>query len=80
MGARGHLGHYTAEPGVGVHAGRDLVGEQSEGAVVTHQHEVPITAVVATDASALKTGTRVFITATKATDGALSATRILATN
>lgn len=42
--------------------------------------QVPVTAVVATDASALKTGTRVFVTATKAADGALTATRILATN
>jgi Cu/Ag efflux protein CusF len=42
--------------------------------------EVPITAVVASDASTLKTGTRVFVTATKAADGALSATRIVAIN
>lgn len=42
--------------------------------------QVPVTAVIASDASALKTGTRVFVTATKATDGALKATRILATN
>jgi hypothetical protein len=42
--------------------------------------EVPITAVLASDASALKTGIRVFVTATKAADGALSATRIVAIN
>ena len=42
--------------------------------------QVPITAVVASQASALKSGTRVFILATKGADGTLSAKRILATN
>jgi len=42
--------------------------------------QVPITAMVASQASALKSGTRVFILATKGADGTLSAKRILATN
>jgi hypothetical protein len=42
--------------------------------------QVPITAMVASQASALKSGTRVFILATKGADGTLSAKRILATH
>jgi hypothetical protein len=42
--------------------------------------QVPITAVVASDASALKPGTRVFIFAAKAPDGTVRAKRILAGN
>ena len=42
--------------------------------------QVPIIAMVASQASDLKPGTRVFILATKGADGALSAKRILATN
>lgn len=40
--------------------------------------QVPITAVVASDASALKLGAKVFIMATKASDGTFKARRILA--
>lgn len=42
--------------------------------------EVPITAVVASDAGALKPGTKVLIFATKAPDGTVRAKRILAAN
>jgi len=42
--------------------------------------QVPVTAVVASEASALKSGTRVFILAAKSADGTLKAKRILATN
>jgi hypothetical protein len=42
--------------------------------------EVPITAVVASEPSALKPGAKVFITATKSPDGTLTATRILTTS
>jgi hypothetical protein len=42
--------------------------------------KVPITAVVAADASALKPGTRVSILAAKAADGTVTAKRILAGN
>lgn len=42
--------------------------------------QVPIIAMVASQASDLKPGTRVFILATKGAEGALSAKRILATN
>lgn len=40
--------------------------------------EVPITALVASDASALKLGAKVFILATKASDGTFTAQRIMA--
>lgn len=42
--------------------------------------QVPIIAVVASDARALKPGTRVFVFATKAADGTVMARRILAVN
>jgi hypothetical protein len=42
--------------------------------------EVPITAVVVSEVSVLKSGTRVFILASKGADGALKARRIVVTN
>jgi len=42
--------------------------------------EVPVTALVASDASALKPGTNVFILAGKAADGTVIAKRIMAIN